>query len=523
MAAQPSSSELTGQAPDSSQGHQGIAGIPPQPSGIMASIEDENDDKHKDYPKISRSGIAEDRPSNKRDDVQHLGVPLANSFRPSTDSLYSDLSVYSGRMVDEPPSEVPLLRSPSPTGSQFEAGYVARPTTWKGTLWTSWLQSKGMIMVMLSQFFGASMNVMTRLLEMDGAHGKGMDPFQILFARMSITAIASYAYMWYAKVPHPFGTREVRWLLVLRAFGGFFGVFGIYYAMLYMPLSEATVLTFLAPIVACYACSFLMPNEPFTRKQQLAGIVSLLGVVLIAQPFGQGSASPGVDPDNGDKSGDTEESQPVDMYHHMLAVLVSLVGVLGAACAYTTIRWIGTRAHALVSVTYFSTWTTIVSVVAILALPSSNFRLPANMTEWTLLLGLGVAGFVLQFLLTAGLAYVPPPKPGQSSRAHGSSGHGSRATSMVYTQMLFALFYDKVIWNSTPSAASWAGSGLILGSAIYVAVARENNRKLDVEPTENNRAGVAKNSADEEAGDLETGTALLREGVESVQPDIRQR
>ncbi|KAL1886430.1 hypothetical protein Plec18167_000361 [Paecilomyces lecythidis] len=519
MAAPRSSPELTGQAPDSSQGNQGIAGIPSQPSGIVTSIEDENDNKHKDYPQISRSGIADDRPSNKRDDAQHLGVPLANSFRPSTDSLYSDLSVYSGRIANDPSCDVPLLRSPSPAGSPFDAGYVAPPTTWKGTLWTAWLQSKGMIMVMLSQFFGASMNVMTRLLEMDGAHGKGMDPFQILFARMSITAIASYAYMWYAKVPHPLGTREVVWLLVLRAFGGFFGVFGIYYAMLYMPLSEATVLTFLAPIVACYACSFLMPNEPFTRKQQLAGIVSLLGVVLIAQPFGQGS----VGSDNDDKSGDTGESQPVDTYHHMLAVLVSLVGVLGAACAYTTIRWIGTRAHALVSVTYFSTWTTLVSVVAILALPSSNFRLPANITEWALLLGLGVAGFVLQFLLTAGLAYVPPPKPGQSSRAQSSSGHGSRATSMVYTQMLFALFYDKVIWNSTPSAASWAGSGLILGSAIYVAVARENNRKVEVVSAENNRAAVAKDPADEEADDLESGTALLQEGVESVQPDLRQR
>ncbi|KAJ9310020.1 hypothetical protein DTO217A2_306 [Paecilomyces variotii] len=511
--------------PDSSQENQAIAGIPSALPGIMTATENENNDKHKDYyPQIPSTGIVEDRPSNKRDDVQHLGVPLANSFRLSTDSLYSDLSVYSGRIVNAPRCDVPLLRSPSPAGSEFEAHYVTPPTTWRGILWTAWLQYKGMIMVMLSQFFGASMNVMTRLLEIDGAHGKGMDPFQILFARMSITAIASYAYMWYAKVPHPLGTREVRWPLVLRAFGGFFGVFGIYYAMLYMPLSEATVLTFLSPIVACYACSFLMPNEPFTRKQQLAGIVSLLGVALIAQPFGQGSTSADVSPDEGNTSADTGQPQPVDAYHHMLAVLVSLVGVLGAACAYTTIRWIGTRAHALVSVTYFSTWTTIVSVVAILVIPSTNFRLPGNMTEWMLLLGLGVAGFVLQFLLTAGLAYVPPPKPGQSVRAHSSSGHGSRATSMVYTQMLFALFYDKVIWNSTPSAASWAGSGLILGSAIYVAVARENNRKIEMEPvSDTNHAEVAKDPADEEQGDLERGTVFLQGRVENVQHDVRQR
>lgn len=35
-----------------------------------------------------------------------------------------------------------------------------------------------MILVMLSQFFGASMNVMTQYLERNG-DGAGMDPFQV--------------------------------------------------------------------------------------------------------------------------------------------------------------------------------------------------------------------------------------------------------------------------------------------------------------------------------------------------------
>lgn len=46
-------------------------------------------------------------------------------------------------------------------------------------LWMAWLQSKGMLMVILSQFFGASMNVMTQMLEKDGSHGKAMHPFQV--------------------------------------------------------------------------------------------------------------------------------------------------------------------------------------------------------------------------------------------------------------------------------------------------------------------------------------------------------
>lgn len=52
---------------------------------------------------------------------------------------------------------------------------------------------------------------------------------KILFARMSITVVLAMAYMWWTKTPHfPFGAPEVRWLLVARGMGGFFGVFGMY-------------------------------------------------------------------------------------------------------------------------------------------------------------------------------------------------------------------------------------------------------------------------------------------------------
>jgi hypothetical protein len=48
---------------------------------------------------------------------------------------------------------------------------------------------------------------------------------------------------------------------------------------------------------------------------------------------------------------------------------------------------------------------------------------------------------------------------------------------MVYMQMLFALAFDKLVWGTTPGALSITGSSLILGSAIYVAIHRENPSK----------------------------------------------
>jgi hypothetical protein len=47
---------------------------------------------------------------------------------------------------------------------------------------------------------------------------------QVLFIRMSVTMVASLVYMWWAKVPlAPFGAKSVRYLLLARGFGGFFG------------------------------------------------------------------------------------------------------------------------------------------------------------------------------------------------------------------------------------------------------------------------------------------------------------
>ena len=75
------------------------------------------------------------------------------------------------------------------------------------------------MLVAFAQFFGSLMNLSARLLELEG---EGMHPFQILFARMSLTTVLSCIYMYYTKVPHfPLGPKEVRGLLVARGLTGF--------------------------------------------------------------------------------------------------------------------------------------------------------------------------------------------------------------------------------------------------------------------------------------------------------------
>lgn len=275
-------------------------------------------------------------------------------------------------------------------------------------------------------------------------------------------------------------------------------------------MSDATVITFLAPIVACWACSILI-HESFTLSEQLAGAISLLGVVLIARPTslipthsdpppaGSGAAN-GLPSTNVTRPADLQGLNNVTSAQRLSAVGVALVGVLGAACAYTTIRWIGKRAHPLISVNYFAAWSTIVSIVALLAVPSIGFRLPATSRQWLYLIFLGVCGFVMQFLLTAGLQYEK----------------GSRATNMVYTQMLFALAFDKIFWDTTPGLLSIIGSSLILGSALYIAVL--NNRAAEQKGGDvrgDEEVALVSGDVDEDDGSMD-GRGPLR-GVQEVQ------
>ena len=156
----------------------------------------------------------------------YLDVPLQSASARSSITI-SDLSIYSadngndrrpGRLLT--PSGVPRLASRSP---------VPAPTSWKGKFEVFWAKNKGLALVTLAQLFGVMMNVTTRLLEMDGSHGAGMHPFQILFARMTGTLVLSGLYQWLARVEGaPFGPKEVRKLLIFRGVGGFFGVYGMY-------------------------------------------------------------------------------------------------------------------------------------------------------------------------------------------------------------------------------------------------------------------------------------------------------
>ncbi|OWP02888.1 DUF6 domain protein [Marssonina coronariae] len=256
--------------------------------------------------------------------------------------------------------------------------------------------------------FGSSLDAIVRFLQ-QGGHK--MHPLQIIVARMGVTFLLSNS-------------------------------------IKYLPLAEVTVLRFLVPIATAWACSVVL-GQAFFRKDLVAGLVALIGVIFIAHP-----ASIFGEVDDVIKASKADTADDVTPAQRLVAITASLLGVIGTSGAYTVIRIIGNRAHALISVNYFSFLGTVTSAIALLVIPGIGFTMPGGPREWALLLNLGVLGFGLQFLLTAGL----------------QMDKSSKATSMLYTQILFALLFDWGIWGVLPGKWSWFGGFIVIVSTLWSAL-----------------------------------------------------
>ncbi|KAG5362400.1 putative transport protein [Yarrowia sp. C11] len=325
----------------------------------------------------------------------------------------------------------------------------------------------GMLMALMSSFFSSGMAVTARLLQNSNNPEDNFNPFQILFLRMTLTIgiVLWVQHKVYARkqrqqkeatsqgqVPEPLPSRihfitgipEVRHLLVIRALCGFFGVFGLYYSLNYLELSDATVLTFLTP-VATSLLAWMFLGEKFTRSMAMGGLVAFCGVILIARPVFLFQLITG--------SHDTSGVRPID---RLRSIGFSMLGVLGGGSAFVAIRSIGDRAHPTVNVQYFSTWCWFISLVA-LVYTGKGIRLPHTWSQAAFIIILALCGFMTQLCMTGAL----------------TREKAAKVANITYTQIVWALLWDKVLWNNWPDVWSVLGGGLIIGSAIWVAMKKD--------------------------------------------------
>lgn len=249
-------------------------------------------------------------------------------------------------------------------------------------------------------------------------------PFQqVVLFRAAVALVLSW-WMLRRERLSPWGTQ--RGLLALRGVTGTLALCCFFWALLHLPLAEATVLQYLNPVFTALLAALVL-REPLELREGLSVLGSLAGLLLVARPsflFGMGAA-------------------PLDPW----ACAVAVAGALFSACSYVTVRRIGHAEHPLVIVFWFPLLATPVSLP--LALPVWQWPTPR---EWLLLLGVGVVTQVAQLFMTRGLQREP----------------AARASAVSYLQIVFAAAWGLLVLGEVPDARTALGATLIVGSTLLL-------------------------------------------------------
>lgn len=204
-----------------------------------------------------------------------------------------------------------------------------------------------------------------------------------------------------------------------RAVAGLTTMVLAFSALAYLPLAEATTLSFAAPLFAVIL-SALVLGEQVGRHRWSAVVLGFVGVLVVMRPEGS-------------------ELPPIGL-------LLAALAAFGVGMTTITIRQIGRTEGTQTTVLWFS----------LLALPAVGSLMPFyasahDWREWMILFALGGFGGIAQLLLTASLRYAPVPV----------------VVPFDYTQLLWAVLLGWLVFGDVPASTTWAGAGIIIASGLY--------------------------------------------------------
>jgi drug/metabolite transporter (DMT)-like permease len=254
--------------------------------------------------------------------------------------------------------------------------------------------------------------------------GQRLPVMEIVLVRAVVTLALSWWMIRRLDV-HPWGVHHGR--LILRGVFGFLALSCFYYGVIHLPLAEATVIQYMNPVWTALLAAWLL-RERMGPREIACVLAGLAGVVVIARPgFLFGAVAAGLDP---------------------LVVGIALMGSLGSAAAYTTVRSLSGREHPMVIVFFFP----LVTVPLALPLALRVWTWPTPL-EWLVLLGVGVTTQMGQVAITRGL----------------SMERAGKATAVGYLQIVFAATWGALFFLELPDGWTLAGAALIVASTLALA------------------------------------------------------
>jgi len=280
---------------------------------------------------------------------------------------------------------------------------------------------KGIILIILSAFFFALMNMFVRLSGDLPSIQKSFFRNLIAFIFAGIILIREH------KAVHlPKGTAVP---LMLRSLFGTIGILCNFYALDQLDLADASILNKMSPFFAIIFSIFLL-KEKIKPVQFLIVVGALVGAMCVVKPsFLNASTVP---------------------------ALIALCGGMCAGLAYTLVRMLGQRGvKGAIIVCFFSGFSCVVT------LPFLIFAFaPMTITQLIILLLAGLSAAGGQFTITSAYCYAP----------------AKDVSVYDYSQIIFAASLGFLVFGQIPDWLSWVGYVIICTMAILMFV---YNKKRD--------------------------------------------
>lgn len=267
--------------------------------------------------------------------------------------------------------------------------------------------AKGMLMIILSAFCFACMNVCVRL-------AGDVPSVQKSFFRNVVAAVFAGVILYKSHLK-PVIKREHWRPLFLRCAFGTMGILCNFYAVDHLLVADASILNKLSPFFAI-VFSFFLLKERVKPVQAACVALAFAGCLFVVKPGFQNAA--------------------------LIPALIGACGGMGAGMAYTMVRVLGTHGvKGPVIVFYFSVFS---SVIVLPWIVLHYAPMSAEQVGMLLLAGLFAAGG--QFSITSAYSYAPARK----------------ISIFDYSQIIFATLLGFLLFGEIPDVYSFIGYGLII-------------------------------------------------------------
>lgn len=191
-------------------------------------------------------------------------------------------------------------------------------------------------------------------------------------------------------------------------------------ALYYLPLTVTTAILFAAPLAVCLL-SIPVLGEQVGIRRLVAVFVGFIGVVVITQIWNA-------------------------QFHW--AIFLSLGSFVSVSVYFVLTRKIAGSDNNAVTQIYASGFATVILAPIGIYL----WTMPANLTEWILLVVIGLLGAVGHSILTVAHRYA----------------QASTLAPLIYVQIIYVTILSWVVFHTAPDFWTIIGTGIIVASGLYI-------------------------------------------------------